>query len=51
MRVFYMQMEFIIGFGVYKMIFLLAPLLFLVFNIYSLEINFMELFMYWAPAF
>lgn len=38
-------------FGVYKMIFLLAPLLFLVFNIYSLEINFIELFMYWAPAF
>lgn len=38
-------------FGVYKMIFLLAPLLFLVFDIYSLEINFMHLFMFWAPAF
>ncbi|TSB45449.1 glycosyltransferase [Alkalicoccobacillus porphyridii] len=38
-------------FGLYKMVFLLAPLLFLVFNIYSLEVSFNELLWFWVPAF
>lgn len=38
-------------FGLYKLVFLLAPLLFLVFNIYSLDVGFEELLWFWVPAF
>ncbi len=38
-------------FGIYKMVFLLAPLLFLVFNIYSLDVAFSQLLWFWVPAF
>jgi cellulose synthase (UDP-forming) len=38
-------------FGVYKMIYLLAPLLFLLFSIYSLETDFSTLLLYWIPSF
>ncbi|MDG5472350.1 glycosyltransferase [Jeotgalibacillus sp. ET6] len=38
-------------FGVYKMIYLLAPLLFLVFGIYSLDTEFLALLAFWLPAF
>ncbi|MDQ0207777.1 glycosyltransferase [Alkalicoccobacillus murimartini] len=38
-------------FGIYKMVFLLAPLLFLVFNIYSLDVAFDQLLWFWIPAF
>lgn len=38
-------------FGVYKMIFLLAPMLFLIFSIYSLNADFETLVLYWLPAF
>lgn len=38
-------------FGIYKLVFLLAPLLFLVFNIYSLDVDFDQLLWFWVPAF
>ncbi|PKG23049.1 glycosyltransferase [Niallia nealsonii] len=38
-------------FGVYKMIYLLAPLLFLLFSIYSIQTNFSTLIIFWFPAF
>ncbi|MCM2677138.1 PilZ domain-containing protein [Shouchella plakortidis] len=38
-------------FGIYKLVFLLAPLLFLVFNIYSLDVNFDQLLWFWVQAF
>ncbi|GKU84389.1 glycosyltransferase [Niallia sp. NCCP-28] len=38
-------------FGVYKMIYLLAPLLFLLFSIYSIQTNFSTLIVFWFPAF
>ncbi|MFP7492460.1 glycosyltransferase [Terribacillus saccharophilus] len=38
-------------FGIYKMVYLLAPLLFLLFSIYSLQTDFSTLLMFWLPAF
>ncbi|WP_077307348.1 glycosyltransferase family 2 protein [Terribacillus halophilus] len=38
-------------FGIYKMVYLLAPLLFLLFGIYSLQTDFSTLVLYWLPAF
>lgn len=38
-------------FGVYKMIFLLAPLLYLLFHVYSLQASFVDLLYFWLPAF
>lgn len=38
-------------FGIYKMIYLLAPILFLVFGIYSIQIEFATLVAFWLPAF
>ncbi|MGG1593079.1 glycosyltransferase family 2 protein [Terribacillus saccharophilus] len=38
-------------FGIYKMVYLLAPLLFLLFSIYSLQTDFTTLVMFWLPAF
>lgn len=38
-------------FGVYKMIYLLAPIMFLVFNIYSIQTDFATLVAFWFPAF
>lgn len=37
--------------GIYKMIFLIAPLLFLLFGQYSLQANLHQLLIFWLPAF
>ncbi|WP_445505496.1 glycosyltransferase [Niallia sp. 03091] len=38
-------------FGVYKMIYMLAPLLFLLFGIHSLDASLYSLFVFWMPSF
>lgn len=38
-------------FGIYKLIYLLAPLLFLVFSIYSIDTDLETLVIFWLPAF
>ncbi|MDA1476849.1 glycosyltransferase [Bacillus changyiensis] len=38
-------------FGVFKMVYILAPLLFLLFGIHSLKTNVFEITMFWLPAF
>lgn len=38
-------------FGIYKMVYLLAPLLFLLFSIYSIQTDFKTLLIFWFPAF
>ncbi len=37
--------------GIYKLVFLLAPILYLVFGIFVLEAAFLELLVFWLPAF
>ncbi|GAF15064.1 cellulose synthase [Bacillus sp. JCM 19045] len=38
-------------FGLYKMIYLLAPILFLLFSVYSLQTDLQTLLLFWLPAF
>lgn len=37
--------------GIYKMIFLMAPIMFLLFGFYSLKTDFTHILMFWLPAF